>query len=414
MLDALLFFLPFLSAISITVTIIAWAKGWRRNNQEMMTNESFSLRFNKRVVRKNGLLLMVDTGVMIYFVIITPDVVGFFWVLLIVVVSSVHNIATAIAGLYEKWVVEDGDFTHHRFLRPQTRFRLDEVVHVHVKSRSIVLNSCYDELITIRHQDMDVEGISLLSQRLQEMGVASYEDLLASPKEGKNFVVFALMAVQAGILGTVIMLTAIFPVTDTPFLYNAMTPIEVLEGYRDWFYTRVDNVAIGLSFIYGFNLILLFFLRSKQFTNTLIILSALSFFVVIMLFFAEASDSAWALERVNEDLVAVAAGEIEPRVLVFGLDWDYGGDFRLTPGEFTALQWWGVRDLDVEGQHLLFARSMDSPAEIRDMMRGSQFQLHRIDPDIRFFLVRHTPRLGMVLDWVPIDDSETINRFVQY
>ncbi|MCL2234867.1 MAG: hypothetical protein FWB98_00295 [Defluviitaleaceae bacterium] len=316
LLDVLLLVLPFLSFISVAVTVVAWVRK-----------------------RRDGLLL-VDAGVMVYFSVITPDVAGFFWVLLIVVLSSVYNIAVTIINIFEE-APDD----------PPKTFGLTSAL---------------------------------------------------------------LMVVQGAVLTVVILSVTLFGVADEAFLYNAITPPEVLEGYLDWFYTRTNNIAVGMTVIYGFNLLLILILRiSKGFTKIFVVQSILSFAAVILVFFIETDDGAWALERVREDLAALESGEIQPRVLVFGMSWNNEGDFRLHPGEFTALHFWGVRDLDVEGQHLLFARSMPHPEDIRQMMQGEEYQLHQIDPEIRFILVTHTPRLGVVLEIIPINDPEIINQTLQ-
>jgi hypothetical protein len=409
MLNILLTALPFLSVISIAVTVIAWVAG-RRGNSRQMTEESFTLKLNRAAVRQNGLLLIVDAAVAIYFAVITPNVAGFFWVILVVVVSAVYNIYAAIAGIYEKWVVDGDIFTHSRFLHPQINFRFDEIVYADVTSQGLTLFSTYEKLTTIRHKDIDNEGLFLLAERLEEVGIPVYDDIFYSGKKTITPMNVLLPVAHAGISVSLVVLTIMFIASDLYFLYNAINPIDVIEGYRNWFYTRIDNVASGMTIIFVFNLASVLFLRVvNRFTNVFIFQFALSFVFVIVMFFAELDESSWALERLNQDLAAIAYEETTTQILVFGLDWEHGGDFILHPGEFAALEWWGLRALNQEGVHLLFARTMPSPAEIRYKMQGEEFQIHQIDPLLRFIKVTHTPRLGVVLEWKPINNPALLS-----
>jgi len=119
--------LPFLSILSVIITSIAWKKQRSKENTNTgyMSPENFILLNNKWVSRRNNGLLIVDAFVTAYFAIVTPDVPGYFYILLLSTIATVHSIMLSLAGLHEKQngapsfnPAVHGQPTHHLCLLP--------------------------------------------------------------------------------------------------------------------------------------------------------------------------------------------------------------------------------------------------------------------------------------------------------
>jgi len=400
--------LPILSILSVIITSIVWRK--QRNRKEDSTNfhDNFVILNNKWVSRRNNGLLIIDAFVTAYFALVTPDMPGYFYILLLSTTATVHSILLSFAGLYEKLEVNGSEFTYTRFMRDEISFYLEDILYVETQKNELTLQSNFGKLLTIRYHNMDVQGLELLFNLLQSKNLTNPEDLpsinqLEKQKGAPHFNVamHGLLVLQAALLATIFIRLTLFKTPDELFIYGAQTYIEVLYGYQEWLLLLMRNVTLGVSIVYGFNLGLIILLRlTHRFTSLFTLQCALSLFAIIIVLSVDMMDFNWTLEQVKTDIAAIEADELETRLLYYVLDWETEQPFALFPGEYEILTRWTIRDMDNNPATLIFPRAL-CPAELRAATWSEVYEIPNVNPSLRIIEVVYTPALHIVVSVTP-------------
>ena len=401
-----------LSALSVIALLIG--KKLTARDAEMNAHDFVVHKSQKAA--EDDLLKILVVGIFAVYQVIFPE-----QDLLYTFLSGLTTFAAAAISMdiflrgFSRLTVFGDRFTYRSLLRGERKFYIHEIRRIEVEHMAfltgpyrITMHSEYEKLAAVSPFSVDHAGYSLLVKRLKASGIADSEDLPEEIEPVRHVLLRSMgfMGLVFLIFQLYLILIAMAPffITERAEWYfsGAYTAYDVLLAHYAWLNDIfIAMIAAPAIILLGNIAIIVFLKHTSRFTKAHLWTAAIGIVAITAVFglmFLE-EDVPGLMRSNQKDLAAIESGDLPSMTYQINLSWQ---NFYRTAslqdfGEYRPL--YVVRS-GAEGR-LYFPRSL-SPAVLKEIAAGEEYQLSGTAAGTRRFELRHTPNFHLVVYAAPI------------
>ena len=341
--------------------------------------------------------------------------------ILFIFLSGLTTLAAAFISVniffrgFFKLTVHGDRFTYRSLFRGEKKFYIHDIRRIEVDYSaaltgpySITLHSAHEKPASVSPFSVDHDGYSLLVKRLRGSGIAGAEDLPEEIEPVRHVLLKSMdfTGLVSFILQVYLVLIAMAPffITERAARHfsEAYTAHDVLLGHYAWMQDIfMATIAAPAIILFGNIAILIFLKHTGRFAKAHLwtaVIGALVITGIFSLMFLE-EDIPGLMRSTQKDLAAIESGDLPSVTYRIHLSWE--NYYRAaSPRDFGGYRPLYVVRNEPTGR-VYFPRSL-SPAVLKEIAAGEEYQLTGTAAGMRSFEITYTPNYRLVVYAVPV------------